>query len=252
MEATELRPFRAAIAQGVDSIMTAHMAVPDLDDSGVPATVSPKVLTDSAAQRTELQNLIVTDAMNMQGLTEMFNTGEASVRSILAGADVLLMPPDPEASIQAVMKAVDSGRIPRQRINESALRVLMAKTSLGLMRKRLVDLDDIADVMASQEAADRSQQIADRAVTLLRNENNVVPISPASQPRTVLINSLRTSLQGQRFLRTFRAKAPSGADVHRRYRDALQRARGNHGSGERLQHHRSRPPSPRSLPALAR
>ena len=208
MDATELKPFRAAIAQGVDSIMTAHMAVPELDDSGVPATVSPKVLTDLLRNELNFKNLIVTDAMNMQGLTEMFNPGEASVRSILAGADVLLMPPDPEASIQAVMKAVESGRIPRQRINDSALRVLMATTSLGLMKKRLVDLDDIADVMASQEAADRSQQIADRAVTLLRNENNVVPISPASQPCLVLINSLRTSLQGQRFLRTFRAKAP--------------------------------------------
>jgi beta-N-acetylhexosaminidase len=207
MDATELKPFRAAIAQGVDSIMTAHMAVPELDDSGVPATVSPKVLTDLLRNELGFKNLIVTDAMNMQGLTEMFNPGEASVRSILAGADVLLMPPDPEASIQAVVSAVEKGRIPRQRINESALRILLAKTSLGLMRRRLVDLDDIADVMGSQESADRAQQIADHAVTLLRNENNIVPLSPTSQPCLILINSLRTSLQGQRFLRDFRRKA---------------------------------------------
>jgi beta-N-acetylhexosaminidase len=140
----------------------------------------------------------------------MFNPGEASVRSILAGADVLLMPPDPEVSIRAVLAAVEQGRIPRQRIHESAMRILTAKASLGLMRKRLVSLDAIADVMASPEAAARAQQIADRAVTLLRNEGGIVPLSPSSQPCLVLVNSLRISQQGQRFVRDFRRKAPLG------------------------------------------
>jgi beta-N-acetylhexosaminidase len=146
----------------------------------------------------------------MQGLTEMFATGEASVRSILAGADVLLMPPDPEAAIRAVEKAVDSGRIPKQRINDSALRVLSAKVRLGLMKKRMVDLDNIANTLASPEAATKAQEIADRSVTLLRNANNVLPIAPSSRPCLILINSLRTSLQGQRFIREFRRRAPAG------------------------------------------
>lgn len=210
MDATELKPFRAAIAQGVDAVMTAHMTVPELDDSGVPATVSPKVLTDLLRNELHFKNLIVTDAMDMQGLAKMFNHGEASVRSLLAGADVLLMPPDPDASIRAVMAAVEQGRLPRQRINDSALRVLTAKVSLGLMRKRLVDLDVIAETMASPEAAARAQQIADHAVTLLRNEGNVLPLSASSQPCLVLINSLRISQQGQRLVRDFRRKASHG------------------------------------------
>jgi len=213
MDAMELKPFRAAIAQGVDSIMTAHMAVPELDGSGVPATVSPKVLTDLLRNELQFKNLIVTDAMNMQGLTEMFNTGEASVRSLLAGADVLLMPPDPDASIRAVMAAVQQGRLPRQRINESALRVLTAKVRLGLMKKRLVDLESIADVMASPEAAARAQQIADRGVTLLRNEGNILPLAPDSKPCLILINSLRISQQGQRLVRDFRRKASRGVVI---------------------------------------
>jgi beta-N-acetylhexosaminidase len=210
METTEFKPFRVAIAAGVDSIMTAHMAVPALDPSSVPATVSPKILTDLLRKELQFNKLIVTDAMNMQGLTDMFNPGEASVRSILAGADVLLMPPDPERSINAVMAAVDQGRIPRERINESALRVLTAKVGVGLMNKKLVDLDAIADVLASPDAAARSQQIADRAVTLLRNERNIVPISASSTSCLVLINSLRTSLQGQRMVREFRRHASKG------------------------------------------
>lgn len=210
MDTMELRPFRAAIAAGVDSIMTAHMAVPAIDATGVPATVSAKILTGLLRNELKFSKLIVTDAMNMQGLAGMFNNGEASVRSILAGADVLLMPPDPEQSIRAVMAAVDQGRIPRQRINESALRVLAAKLELGLTADKLVDLDKIADVLASPEAAARAQQIADQSVTLLRNENGVVPLSRSSQPCLVLINSLRTSLQGQRLVREFRRLASKG------------------------------------------
>jgi beta-N-acetylhexosaminidase len=213
MDATELKPFRAAIAVGVDSIMTAHMAVPELDSSGVPATVSAKILTDLLRNELQFRNLIVTDAMSMDGITEMFNPGEASVRSILAGADVLLMPPDPQASIDAVMAAVEQGRIPRQRINESAQRVVSAKTGLGLMQRRLVDLDNIADVMASPEAAFRAQQIADRGVTLLRNAGGIVPLSASSQPCLVLINSLRISQQGQRLVREFRRRAPRGVVI---------------------------------------
>jgi beta-N-acetylhexosaminidase len=212
MDAMELKPFRAAINQGVDSIMTAHMAVPQLDASGVPATVSPKVLTDLLRNELHFENLIVTDAMTMQGLTDMFKNGEASVRSILAGADVLLMPPDPEQSIDAVVSAVEQGRIPRQRIDESALRVLQAKLSLGLTDQKLVDLDAIANRMASAEASDRAQQIADRAVTLLRNERSALPLTSGGQPCLVVINSLRTSVQGQRLLREFRKRASSGRD----------------------------------------
>jgi beta-N-acetylhexosaminidase len=208
MDVMELKPFRAAIADGVDSIMTAHMAVPELDDSGMPATVSPKVLTDLLRKDLGFGGIIVTDAMNMQGLAELFNSGEGSVRSLLAGADVLLMPPDPEAAIRAVLAAVQQGRLTRQRINESALRVLRAKVRLGLMKKKLVNLNAIADVMASKEAADKAQQIADQSVTLLRNEGNVLPLS--GQPCLVLINSLRISQQGQRLVRDFRRKAPKG------------------------------------------
>ena len=211
MDALELKPFRAAIADRVDSIMTAHMAVPELDDSGMPATVSPKVLTDLLRKDLGYTGIIVTDAMNMQGLASLFDSGEGSVRSLLAGADVLLMPPDPEAAIRAVQTAVAQGRITRQRINDSALRVLRAKIRVGLMKRKLVNLNGIANVMASREAAERAQVIADQSVTLLRNEGNVVPLS--GQPCLVLVNSLRISQQGQRFLRDFRRKSPKGTVI---------------------------------------
>ncbi|MEO8097228.1 MAG: glycoside hydrolase family 3 protein [Acidobacteriota bacterium] len=210
MDAMELLPFRAAIISGVDSIMTAHMSVPELDPSGVPATVSSTVVTGILREELQFRNLIVTDAMDMKGLTEMFSNADASVRAVVAGADVLLMPPDPDQSIRAVVAAVEQGRISRKHIDESALRILMAKVSLGLMQRKLVDIDAITDIIASPEAAARAQEIADRAVTLLRNEQDLLPLSPTSQPCLVLINSLRISQQGQRVVRDFRRKASRG------------------------------------------
>jgi len=210
MEAVELVPFRAAIAAGVDSIMTAHMALPEIDPTGVPATVSPAVLTKLLRDELKFPDIIVTDAMTMKGLTSMFSNGEAAVRALLAGADVLLMPPDPEQAIRAVVAAVQNGRIKRERIDESALRVLLAKTTVGVAANKLVDLNGIADVMDSPEAAERAQQVADHAVTLLKNDHNLLPLAQANTSCMVLINSLRTSALGQRAVQVFRAHAPRG------------------------------------------
>ena len=136
LDAMELKPFEAAIAHGVDSVMTAHMAVPALEPSGMPATVSHNVLTALLRDELKFKGLIVTDAMTMQGLAMLFDSGEGSVRSIVAGADVLLMPPDPEKAIRAVVAAVEDGRISRQRLDQSVARVLAAKLSLGLTKKK--------------------------------------------------------------------------------------------------------------------
>src|ERR1019366_9759769 len=93
-----------------------------------------------------------------------------------AGADVLLMPSDPGASIRALMAAVVQGRLSRQRIDQSALRVLEAKVRVGLTKKKLVDLDAVSDALDSEEEAERAQNVADRALTLVRNEGDVVPL----------------------------------------------------------------------------
>src|SRR5579863_3803390 len=108
MSEVELKPFQAAIAHGVDSIMTAHMTVPAVEPEEIPATVSARVLTGLLREELGFKGLIVTDAMDMAGLTKQFNNGEASVRALEAGADVLLMPSDPGASIRAVLAAVAS------------------------------------------------------------------------------------------------------------------------------------------------
>jgi beta-N-acetylhexosaminidase len=210
LDAMELKPFEAAIAHGVDSIMTAHMAVPALEPSGMPATVSHNVLTDLLRDELKFKGLIVTDAMTMQGLAMLFDSGEGSVRSIVAGADVLLMPPDPDKAIRAVVGAVEDGRISRQRLEQSVTRVLAAKLALGLTsKKKLVNVDAISDVLDSPEAVEKAQAVADHAVTLIRNDHDVLPLAASSRPCLIVITELRISQLGQRTIQEFRRRAPN-------------------------------------------
>jgi len=208
MNEVELKPFEAAIEHNVDSIMTAHMTVPAIEPNPIPATVSSRVLTGLLREELGFKGLIVTDAMDMAGLTKQFTTGEASVRAIEAGADVLLMPADPNASIRAVLAAVANGRLSRKRIDQSALRVLEAKVHVGLTRKRIVDLDAVSDALDLDEEADRAQRVADRALTLVRNEGGVVPLFAPNQACLVVSAGVRLSSFGQRLAQEFHKRAP--------------------------------------------
>ncbi|HVO98335.1 MAG TPA: glycoside hydrolase family 3 N-terminal domain-containing protein [Bryobacteraceae bacterium] len=208
LEALEFAPFRAAIEHGVDSIMTAHLAVPALEPEEIPATVSSKVLTGVLRDEMKFQHLIVTDAMDMQGLTKLFPQGEASVRAIEAGADVLLMPLNPETVIHAVVSAVEEGRIKRARIDESALRILAAKVRVGINKKKLVDLDEISDVFESEEDVAQAQLASDRAITLVRNEHDLLPLQTVSPSCLVVVTERRTSTSGQRMADSFHKFSP--------------------------------------------
>jgi beta-N-acetylhexosaminidase len=212
LEEIEWTPFRAAIRAGTDSVMTAHIAVPALDDLGVPATLSSKILTGVLRDELGFRGIIVTDALEMGGIVKGYPNGEASVRAIEAGADVLLMPKDAEGAINAVVEAVRSGKIPQKRIDESCLRILTAKAHLGLGARRTVDLEAIHTIVDSPESEAVAQEISDRSVTLLRNQGDVVPVKdPASTAFVVLIES-PTSTEGTAFASEVRKRA-HGATV---------------------------------------
>ncbi len=200
MDSMELVPFRAAIEDGVDAVMTAHMAVPALDKPEVPATVSTAVLTGLLRKDLGFNGLIVTDAMDMQGLTKLYSPGEAAVRAIEAGADVLLMSPNPEEAIRAVVSAVNSGRLTRKRIEQSTARVLSAKARVGLNRSKLVNTEEISDVIESPEAMEKAQETADRAVTLVKNDGNAVPLKNPAGACWFILTESRGGQQGRRMV----------------------------------------------------
>jgi beta-N-acetylhexosaminidase len=190
LESVELVPFRAAIAAGVSSIMPGHLSVPAFEpDPDVPATLSKNILTGLLRDELKFRGLIVTDAMDMGGVTSLYPPDEAAVRSVEAGADVLLMPPVPDAAMKGLLDAVHSGRISVKRIDASVRRILEAKARLGLNRNRFVDVPHINETFAQPDYENEAQSIADRGVTLLRNSLNLVPID-STKPLRVLLVSL--------------------------------------------------------------
>jgi beta-N-acetylhexosaminidase len=205
----ELVPFRSAIAKGVDSVMTAHIAVAALGSPELPSTLSSVVLTQVLRDELKFQGLIVTDALDMGAIVKGFGGAEASVRAFEAGADVLLIPPDPEAAVNALVAAVRKGRITQKRIDQSVARILAAKIKLGLDHTRVVNLEGISDVVNSPESNERAQEVADRAVTLVKNENKQVPLRDAAKTCFLLLAENRYSTQGQAFEKEVRRRSPN-------------------------------------------
>ncbi len=207
LESLEFVPFRAAIAAGVDSIMTAHIAVPALDARQIPATVSPIVLTSVLRDELGFHGIVVTDALDMGGVTRLFDPAEAAVRALEAGSDVLLVSADTEKAINGVMAAVRSGRISRQRLEQSVARILDAKIRMGLKRRRTVNLDGISDVLASPEAEEVAQRVADHALTLLKNDQNLFPLKDPATTCVTVMPEGRFSQHGRVLIAELRKRA---------------------------------------------
>ncbi|MEM7585769.1 MAG: serine hydrolase, partial [Acidobacteriota bacterium] len=184
LEAIELAPFRAAVAAGVDSVMLGHIAVPELDASGAPATLSPALSHGLLRDELGFEGLVVTDAMEMAGVRPAW-TGGAAIRAVQAGADVILMPPDARVAVQSLVRAVREGQLTEARLDASVRHILATKARLGLHRERLVDPAAIAGHVARPEDVERAHEIARRAITVVRNEGDILPLA-AERPLRLL------------------------------------------------------------------
>jgi beta-N-acetylhexosaminidase len=179
LNSVELAPFRQAISAGVDSVMVAHVTIPALEpDPNRVATTSPAVVTDLLKHELGFQGIVVTDALDMAGLTRLYanNIGRAAVDAFKAGSDLLLIPADLDASYNAVLAAARSGEIPPAQLDASVLKLLKAKASLGLNKARLVDLNAVPTIVGKPENLALGQQIADDAVTLVRDNGKLLPL----------------------------------------------------------------------------
>jgi beta-N-acetylhexosaminidase len=235
LDSVELPPFRQAIAAGVDSVMVAHVTVPALDpDPNHVATISPAVVADLLEKQLGFKGIIVTDALDMAGLTHLFagNIGRAAVEAFKAGNDLLLIPADFPASFEAMVKAVRSGEISAARLDRSVLKILKAKASMGLQDVRTVDVKGIATAVGKPENLGFGQQVADAAITLVRDNGKVLPLkskgtikgglpyttTEETHNRVVAVlfsDDVRTD-SGRAFGREFRARVP---DAHVIYVD---------------------------------
>lgn len=207
----ELVPFRAAVDHGVGAVMTAHLAVPALDpDPTLPATLSKKIVGGVLRQDMGFEGLVVTDAMDMDGVARGRGAGEAAVQALEAGADVILLP-NLEESYRSILEAVRSGRISQRRLDASVRRILAAKAHVGLnVPDRDAALDRVDIVVGSKENEEVAQAAMDAAVTLLRDDKNALPLHLADS-KTVLILSMmeerrQNEFRGPGFVREFRRR----------------------------------------------
>ena len=193
MDTVELRPFRRAIGSDLGAIMTAHITVPELTGDRTPATLAPKVMTDLLRGEMGFDGLIITDAMDMAAVDRTFGRGEATVRAIEAGADVILMPPDLAAARSGVMAAVRSGRLSEERIDRSVLRILNAKARVGLHRWREVDLGRVAEFVGVEPHTAVAQAVAERSITVLKDERELLPLLGTRSARVYSVTYRRTN-----------------------------------------------------------
>ena len=180
IEALDLPPFVAAIEEGVDAIMTAHIVVPALDDSGVPATLSRPILTGLLREELGYDGVVVTDSLAMEGVRTLFGDDRVPVEAILAGADQMLMPPDLVVAIGGVRDAVAAGEITEERLDQSVRRILAQKLRRGLFDGVHVDPAAAASAIGTERSVATAQRIADDAITLIADDADAVPLAPGT------------------------------------------------------------------------
>jgi len=186
-ETVELAPFRAAIAAGLDSFMTAHIALPEITGDNVPASLSPQINRDLIRKELKFDGIITTDSLGMGAIVKNYKGVEGAVRAIKAGADIALLPPDPKGTIDAIEQAVLRGEIPKKQIDDSVRRILRAKYRVGLATKKSVDLAKVNKIVEKPENVKFANELAERSMTLFRNENNVLPLGTKQANNTLFI-----------------------------------------------------------------
>lgn len=180
LDSLELAPFRNAIQSGTQSVMIAHLAVPVLNGgSEIPASLSPGAITTVLRRDLAFDGLVITDAMEMRGVVKGYSVAQSTVMALQAGADIVLLPPDNEVAVNAIISAVKGGSLPEERVSASVRKILKTKQSLGLDRTRTVNLEDVGRHVASRAHIGLAKEIARDAVTLLRNRGNTIPLDAA-------------------------------------------------------------------------
>jgi beta-N-acetylhexosaminidase len=191
LDTVELVPFRAAVNGGVGAIMSFHGAMPALDSSNVPGTLSAKVLTGLLRGEMGFKGIIISDAMDMRGVLDQFGAAEAVKRAIAAGIDVLIQPLDVTQTIDAVVAGVSEGRYTEARLDSSVHRVLDAKRRLGLAENKLVDLNRLRFLVGDSANVQTARRVAEKSITLVRDSARQVPLARDTALRVLSITVAR-------------------------------------------------------------
>jgi beta-N-acetylhexosaminidase len=176
-EQIDAPPFKADIAAGIDMIMTAHINFPALDPAGDPATLSKPIMTGLLRGELGFKGVIITDSLGMQGVRDKYGDAEVAVRALEAGVDQLLMPPQMDVAWNAVMGAVESGRISQSDLNAKVRRILTLKYEKGLVDHPYVDTSAVDSVVGTPEHLAAADAVTNRTTTLVKNDDKALPMA---------------------------------------------------------------------------
>ena len=211
LDSVELVPFREAVRSGVGAIMTFHGAMPALDSSGVPGTLSEKVMTGLLRDELRFQGILISDAMDMRGVLDQYGAVEAVKRAVDAGVDVLIQPLEVTQTIDAVLAGLKEGRYDEARLDHSVRRILAAKHQVGLHRNKLVNLDSVRYVVGDSAHVSMARRIAERSITLVKDSLSLVPLKLSGNPRILSVTVARRAdlSAGLSFNATLRERVPA-------------------------------------------
>ncbi|HEV2641506.1 MAG TPA: glycoside hydrolase family 3 N-terminal domain-containing protein [Candidatus Elarobacter sp.] len=211
LDSVELVPFRAAVKAGVGAVMTFHGSMPALDSSGAPGTLSPNVVTKLLRQQMKFDGLVISDAMDMRGVTDTYGATEAVKRAVAAGVDVLIQPADVPGAIDAVVAGVTEGRYPQSRVDDAARRILAMKRRLDLDRDRFANLDSLRAIVGDSTHVAQAQTTSDRSITIVRDSMSMFPLAltPASKVLSISIARRSDLAAGTTFNAALRRAAPN-------------------------------------------
>ncbi|MBN8202873.1 glycoside hydrolase family 3 N-terminal domain-containing protein [Bacillus sp. NTK034] len=205
LKEVELYPFQKGMEAGIDAIMTAHVTFPKIDDTkaiskktgeeiAVPATLSHKVLTELMREEMGYDGVITTDAMNMNAIAEHFGPVDAAIRAVKAGTDIVLMPVGLQEVAEGLLKAVENGEISEKRIDSSVERILTLKIKRGIIKEETpqpIDekIANALEIVGSEEHKQIEKEAAERSVTLVKNDKDVLPLQLSSEDHIVVVGN---------------------------------------------------------------
>jgi beta-N-acetylhexosaminidase len=188
LDSLELFPFKALAKSGIGSMMVAHLFIPALDSTpNLPSSLSYPIITKLLREEFGFEGVIFTDAMNMKGLSANYGKGVADVKALKAGVDVLLMPGDFALGLQKIKEALASGELTQVDLDEKCRRILRAKYRIGLNKYKPVNLKNLNEDLFAKESAMINRKIAQQAITLLRNDNNILPLKELDKKNLAVV-----------------------------------------------------------------
>jgi beta-N-acetylhexosaminidase len=191
LEKVELPPFRAGIAAQAGAVMSAHIEVPALDPApNTPGTLSRPMVTDLLRTALGFKGLIYTDSMSMEGVAKLYAAGEAAVRAVKAGNDMILHSPDDEKAFEAIKAAVEKGDIPRAQVDASVMRILEAKARVGLYKTKLVNLESVTTVLGARANQAVAREVSQRSLTLIKDDRRQVPLKLPAGAAVLYLSAL--------------------------------------------------------------